>query len=140
MEQNTRHPRTRVVAPVSRGRGSLSLATNRKNEIWLLNSASPFPFQSRRHVLNLTLCVTVVSVCQTDGSVMGIRTVRMGLTRVLNCAVSVPCPSVWASQQVVAICLLACLPPGSPPKKKRFHLSWKCTFISVSMALATSGS
>lgn len=69
-------------------------------------------------MLNLTLCVTVVSVCRTDGSVMGIRTVRMGLTRVLNCAVSVPCPSVWASQQVVAICLLACLPPGSPPKKK----------------------
>lgn len=42
---------------------------------------------SRRHVLNLTLCVTVVSVCRTDGSVMGIRTVRMGLTRVLNCAI-----------------------------------------------------
>lgn len=42
---------------------------------------------SRRHVLNLTLCVTVVSVCRTDGSVMGIQTVRMGLTRVLNCAI-----------------------------------------------------
>lgn len=41
-------------------------------------------------MLNLILCASVVSVCLTDGSVMAIRTVRMGLTRVLKCAVSKP--------------------------------------------------
>lgn len=39
---------------------------------------------------NLILCASVVSVCLTGGSVMGIQTVRMGLMRVLNCAVSEP--------------------------------------------------
>lgn len=54
-------------------------------------------------MLNLILCAPAVSVCLTDGSVMGIRTARMGLTRVLNCAVSELGLSVQASLQGVAL-------------------------------------
>ena len=52
-------------------------------------------------MLNLILYASVVSVCLTGGSVMEIRTVRMGLTRVLNCAVSEPGLLVQAGLQGV---------------------------------------
>lgn len=61
-------------------------------------------------MLNLILCASMVSVCLTDGSVMGIQTAKTGLMRMLNSAVSEPGFLALTSLQGAAFsifCLLA---------------------------------